>query len=96
MSGTNRAKAIDRALAACRLALELLDAETPTDDASSVQRDLCYRQIEAMSGQLLAGEIPDGAGRVTGMAHMAADQWDPWSPVTDAVISAEHEYLRIP
>jgi hypothetical protein len=89
--------AINRALAACRLARDLLDdAEAPTDEIEANQRQRCRDQLDAMERQLNSPQLPDSARRVTGMAYIAADQWDPRSALTNAVINAEHEYLRVP
>jgi hypothetical protein len=89
--------AINRALAACRQARDLLDeAEAPTDEIEANQRQRCRDQLDAMETQLRSRHLPDSARRVSGMAYMAADQWDPRSALTNAVIKAEHEYLRVP
>jgi hypothetical protein len=95
MTDTRRANAIERALAACRLAAAALDDQSLAE-IDAPQRDLCIRQIGIMTRQLSTGSIPAIGRRASGMAQMAADQWDPMNPVTSAVIDAERKYLDIP
>jgi len=97
MADPRLTKAIDRALAACRMARDLLDeAEPPADEFEAKQRQRFYDQLDTMERHLVSGRLPDSARRVSGMAYIAADQWDPRSPLTNAVIAAEREYLRVP
>jgi len=97
MADPRLTKAIDRALVACRVARDLLDeAEAPADEIEANQRQRFLHQLDAMERQLGSGQLPDSARRVSGMAYIAADQWDPRSALTNAVIAAEREYLRVP
>jgi hypothetical protein len=88
---------IERALAACRHARDLLEgASAPVNDTEAGQRRFCREQLEGMIAQLTSSKLPERARRLSGMAQMAADQWDPSTELTSAVIAAEREYLRIP
>ena len=97
MAEPRLASSINRAIAACRLARDLLDeAKAPTDNIEANQRQHCIDQLDAMERQLRSGHLPESGRRVSGMAYIAANQWDPRSDLTNAVINAEHEYLRVP
>jgi hypothetical protein len=74
----------------------LLDeAEAPTDEIEANQYQRCRDQLDAMERQLRSRQFRTRREGVSGTAQIVADQWDPPSALTNAVIDAEHEYVRV-